>query len=92
MQSLEFKGFDNEPDQEESSKDIDSVVSFQSKVPVPLQSAMNKFIERHPNWDQYRLVQAALAGFLVQHGVETRSITRLYVGNMFSLNSFSERS
>ena len=43
----------------------DSVVSFQSELPLPLQQAMARFIEIHPNWDQYRLVQAALAGFRV---------------------------
>ena len=48
---------------------------------------MTSFIERNPNWDQYRLIQAALAGFLVQNGVESREITRLYVGNMFSRQS-----
>ncbi len=92
MQSEDFKGLEQELDENESSKDVDGVISFQSKVPIALQLAMNKFIERYPNWDQYRLVQAALAGFLVQHGVETRSITRLYVGNMFSQSSFSDRS
>ena len=61
----------------------DSVVSFQSELPAPLQQAMARFIESHPNWDQYRLVQAALAGFLVQNGIESREITRVYVGNMF---------
>lgn len=62
---------------------VDSVVSFQSELPLPLQQAMARFIEGHPNWDQYRLVQAALAGFLVQNGIESREITRVYVGNMF---------
>ena len=57
----------------------DSVVSFQSELPLPLQQAMARFIEIHPNWDQYRLVQAALAGFLVQNGIESREITRVYV-------------
>ena len=61
----------------------DSVVSFQTEMPLPLQQAMTRFIEEHPNWDQYRLVQAALAGFLVQNGNESREITRVYVGNMF---------
>ena len=65
------------------SSDSDSVVSFQSELPEPLQQAMVKFIKTHPNWDQYRLVQAALAGFLVQNGIESREITRVYVGNMF---------
>jgi hypothetical protein len=61
----------------------DTVVSFQTEMPLPLQQAMTRFIEGHPNWDQYRLVQAALAGFLVQNGIESREITRVYVGNMF---------
>ena len=61
----------------------DHLVSFQSDLPLPLQMAMTSFIEQYPNWDQYRLIQAALAGFLVQNGVESREITRLYIGNMF---------
>ena len=60
----------------------ESVVSFQSELQLSLQQAMLHFIEQHPNWDQYRLVQAALAGFLVQNGIESREITRVYVGNM----------
>ena len=72
------------PQQQESMAiDDDSVVSFQTEMPLPLQQAMTRFIEGHPNWDQYRLVQAALAGFLVQNGIESREITRVYVGNMF---------
>ena len=67
--------------------DADAVVSFHAELPEPLQQAMTSFIERYPNWDQYRLVQAALAGFLVQDGVESREITRLYVGNMFRRQS-----
>ncbi len=65
----------------------DSIISFQTQVPLALKKAMNSFIERYPNWDQYRLLQAALAGFLVQNGVNSREITRLYIGNMFDSNS-----
>ena len=72
------------PQQQESMAIFDdTVVSFQTEMPLPLQQAMTRFIEGHPNWDQYRLVQAALAGFLVQNGIESREITRVYVGNMF---------
>ena len=65
----------------------DGVISFQAEITAPLQEAMTRFIECHPNWDQYRLVQAALAGFLVQNGIESREITRVYVGNMFRRES-----
>ncbi len=67
-----------------------SVVSFISEVPVPLQEALIAFIEDHPNWDQYRLIQAALAGFLAQNGHESRAVTRLYLDNMFSRKSVRE--
>ena len=77
-------------DETDSSASDQSAVSFQAELPQPLQQAMVAFIERCPNWDQYRLVQAALAGFLIQQGVESREITRLYVGNMFRRESLSQ--
>ena len=64
-----------------------SLVSFIAEVPEPLRDAMTVFIEDHPNWDQYHLIQAALAGFLAQNGHESRAVTRLYLDNMFSRNS-----
>ena len=59
------------------------LVSLQAEVPEPLLEAMRQFIERHPNWDQYRLFQAALAGFLVQNGIRNRGVTRCYLANLF---------
>ena len=47
---------------------------------------MKKFVEEHPNWDQYRILQAAIAGFLMQKGFQNRDLTRLYIGHMFSMN------
>jgi len=76
--------------QEAAGLDESGIVSFQAQLPQPLQQAMVGFIERCPNWDQYRLVQAAIAGFLIQNGVESREITRLYVGNMFRRESLSQ--
>ncbi|MGC5195423.1 DUF2811 domain-containing protein [Aphanothece microscopica] len=68
---------------EYGSSDDESVVSLQARVPEPLALAMRRFIERHPNWDQYRLIQAALAGFLVQNGIQNRDLTRHYLANLF---------
>ena len=66
----------------------EDTISFQTEIPKQIQLAMKVFIEKHPNWDQYRLLQAALAGFLIQNGISSRLITRLYIGNMFGSNSF----
>ena len=60
-----------------------SVVSFVSDIPAPLKASMEAFIESHPNWDQYRFVQAAVARFLIQQGIESSLISRLYVENVF---------
>ena len=62
---------------------IASTVSVRADVPAGLLSSMQVFIESHPNWDQYRLVQAALAGFLVQNGCRSREVTRCYLANLF---------
>ena len=62
----------------------DSLISFLAEVPPTIKEAMEAFIDDHPNWDQYRLIQAALSGFLIQNGVDSRSINRLYFQNMFS--------
>ena len=66
----------------------EDTISFQTEIPKQIQHAMKVYIEKHPNWDQYRLLQAALAGFLIQNGISSRLITRLYIGNMFGSHSF----
>ena len=68
--------------------DSEEIISFQTEIPKPIQQAMKVYIEKHPKWDQYRLLQAALAGFLIQNGISSRLITRLYIGNMFGSHSF----
>ena len=47
---------------EKAMESASSIVSFQSELPEPLHRALTVFIERHPHWDQYRLVQEAIAG------------------------------
>ena len=64
----------------------EDVISFKCELQENLQNAMKEFVEEHPNWDQYRILQAAIAGFLMQKGFQNRDLTRLYIGNMFSMN------
>ena len=64
----------------------DEVISFKCELQENLQEAMKRFVEEHPNWDQYRILQAAIAGFLMEKGFQNRDLTRLYIGNMFSMN------
>ena len=87
MKNIEFM---EERSSIQSSEALESEdkISFQTEIPKQIQQAMKVYIEKHPNWDQYRLLQAALAGFLIQNGISSRLITRLYIGNMFGSHSF----
>ena len=46
---------EQQADLDQTEPNGECVVSFQAELPLPLQEAMVKFIELHPNWDQYRL-------------------------------------
>jgi len=69
-----------------SVENNEEIISFKCDLHENLQKAMQEFIDQHPNWDQYRIIQAAIAGFLMQKGFDNRDLTRLYIGNMFSTN------
>ena len=47
--------------------DKDEVISFKCELQENLQKAMKEFVEEHPNWDQYRILQAAIAGLSLIH-------------------------
>ena len=66
-------------------------ISFIQEIPESLRDAMSTFIEEHPNWDQYRLMQAAISGYLLQKGVESREINRLYSQSMFCKKALGTR-
>ena len=59
------------------------MVSVENQFPQDLFDAMRLFIADHPQWDQYRLMQAAVAGFLFQQGCNDRAVSRLYLDSLF---------
>jgi hypothetical protein len=60
-----------------------SFVSCVNEFPEDLAEAMREFIGGHPHWDQYRLMHAAVAGFLFQHGCKRRAVARHYLDGLF---------
>ena len=58
-------------------------VSMENQFPEDLFDAMREFVRVHPQWDQYRLMQAALAGFLFQQGCQDRAVARHYLDGLF---------
>ena len=66
------------PELHETPDAMPSHVSVENQLPEDLHQAMGTFIEEHPHWDQYRLVQEAIAGFLFQQGCKDPSVVRHY--------------
>ena len=65
------------------SNDKDEKISFPIEINVNLQQAMNKFVEDHPNLDQYNIIQKAIAGFLIEKGFHSRELTRVFIGGKY---------
>ena len=65
----------------------EAIVSFIEDVPVYLNDAIRKFIDEHPNWDQHRLMQAAISGYLLEKGVTSIEMRRFYSQSMFCKKS-----
>ena len=67
--------------------ETESIISFIEDVPVYLNEAIRKFIDQHPNWDQHRLMQAAISGYLLEKGVTSIEMRRFYSQSMFCKKS-----
>ena len=65
----------------------ESIVSFIEDVPVYLNDAMRKYLDDHPNWDQHRLMQAAISGYLLEKGVTSLEMRSFYTQSMLCKKS-----
>ncbi len=90
LETIQQKEIDQSTNSSTNTKE-DVLVSFIQEIPDYLKVAMSTFIDKHPNWDQYRLMQAAISGYLLEKGVDSREINRLYFKSMFCKKAFSQR-
>lgn len=56
---------------------------LRAQIPSALFKAMESFVADRPAWSQYRLMTSALAGFLIQHGIQDKDVTRCYLDGLF---------
>ena len=61
-----------------------SKVSLETELSESLYETMKDFVLRNPTWDQYKLINSALATFLVQNGCTDRSVSEIYVNQLFT--------
>ncbi len=58
-------------------------VSILSEIPEELHDTLKGYLSRHPDWDQDRVVTAALSLFLLQNGDTDRRAARIYLDSLF---------
>jgi hypothetical protein len=70
-------------DQQDAGPAAAPRVSLEAEVPEALFDGMRAFLEGRPEWDQYRVITSALAGFLFQNGCSDRCVSQHYLNGLF---------
>ena len=63
---------------------LPSKVSLETVLSESLYETMQDFVLHNPTWDQYKLINSALATFLVQNGCTDNSVTEIYINQLFT--------
>ena len=61
-----------------------SNVSLETELSESLYETMKDFVLHNPTWDQYKLINSALATFLVQNGCTDSSVSEIYINQLFT--------
>ncbi|MBO8204224.1 DUF2811 domain-containing protein [Prochlorococcus marinus] len=59
-------------------------VSLETELSETLYNKMKDFVLSNPTWDQYKLINSALATFLVQNGCTDENVSEIYLNQLFT--------
>jgi Protein of unknown function (DUF2811) len=62
---------------------MNAMVSILAEIPESLHESLKNYLESHPDWDQDRVMTAALSLFLLQNGDGDRRAARVYLETLF---------
>jgi predicted TPR repeat methyltransferase len=62
---------------------MNATVNIFTSIPESLHESLKTYLETHPDWDQNRVLTAALSLFLLQNGESDRSAARVYLETLF---------
>ena len=75
--------------EDKSDNFFPSKVSLETELSESLYETMKDFVLHNPTWDQYKLINSALATFLVQNGCTDSTVSEIYINQLFTpSNSF----
>ena len=61
-----------------------NTISLETELSETLYNTMKDFVLSNPTWDQYKLINSALATFLVQNGCTDNSVSEIYLNQLFT--------
>ena len=59
-------------------------ISLETELSESLYRNMKDFVIKNPKWDQYQLINSAIASFLVQNGCGDTKVTEMYLNQLFN--------
>ena len=59
-------------------------ISLETELSESLYKNMKDFVLENPKWDQYQLINSAIASFLVQNGCSDNQVTEIYLNQLFN--------
>ncbi|BAY20672.1 hypothetical protein NIES2100_04140 [Calothrix sp. NIES-2100] len=60
-----------------------TTVNIFTEIPETLHESLKNYLDKHPDWDQNRVLTAALSLFLLQNGDSDRTAARVYLETLF---------
>ena len=66
------------------SEDSQKTVSLETELSETLYMTMKEFVLGNPTWDQYKLINSALATFLMQNGCTNSKVSEIYLNQLFT--------
>ncbi|BAZ02836.1 hypothetical protein NIES37_68490 [Tolypothrix tenuis PCC 7101] len=62
---------------------MNATVSIFTEIPSPLHECLQDYLQQHPDWDENRLLTAAVSLFLLQNADSDRLVAQVYLDALF---------
>lgn len=62
---------------------MNATVSILTEIPEQLHDSLQRYLEKHPDWDQDRVFTAAISLFLLQNSEGDRRAAQVYLETLF---------
>ncbi|MFN6565750.1 hypothetical protein A6770_11975 [Nostoc minutum NIES-26] len=62
---------------------MNATVNIFTELPETLHECLKNYLEQHPDWDEQRVLTAAIALFLLQNTDGDRRVAQVYLETLF---------